>query len=343
MRKLLNTLYITASDAYLAKDGENLVVQRSGESDFRIPIHNIEGVVTFGYTGASPSLMHFCAERNVNLSFLNEGGKFLARIVGPVRGNVLLRREQYRIADDLERSMNINRNIITAKLYNARTVLGRGIRDHGYKIEVGRVSKALVVLESTIKKVQIAENHQALLGIEGDAAKAYFNGVDELILDGKENFYMRGRSKRPPMDRFNALLSFVYTLLAHDVTAALETVGLDPYVGFYHRDRPGRASLSMDMMEELRPFVADRFVLTMVNRKQIQVNDFFQKENGAYYLDKDSRKELLSSWQKKKGEKITHSYLQEKIEVGLIPYVQAMLMARYIRGDIDGYPPFMTQ
>ena len=340
MRKLLNTLYVTTPDAYLARDGENLVVRIGNEEKFRIPIHNLEGVVCFGYMGASPHLMRLCSENNVGLSFLTPSGKFLARVSGRVRGNVLLRRTQYRKADNRLESLEISKSFIIGKIVNCRTVLGRGIRDHGAVIDCNRVRGVDALLIENLLKIEDCDSADTLRGIEGNCAKFYFVALDDLILKQKDDFYMHERNRRPPLDNMNTLLSFLYTLLAHDVESALETVGLDPYVGFFHTDRPGRPGLALDMMEELRPYMADRLALNLVNLNQVDRDDFYKKENGGVILRDDGRKKVIAAWQKRKQDMITHPYLNEKIPIGLLPYVQAMLMARFLRGDIDGYPPF---
>lgn len=340
MRKLLNTLYVTTPDAYLARDGENLVVRIGNEEKFRIPIHNLEGVVCFGYMGASPHLMRLCSENNVGLSFLTPSGKFLARVSGRVRGNVLLRRTQYRKADNRLESLEISKSFIIGKIVNCRTVLGRGIRDHGAVIDCNRVRGVDALLIENLLKIEDCDSADTLRGIEGNCAKFYFVALDDLILRQKDDFYMHERNRRPPLDNMNTLLSFLYTLLAHDVESALETVGLDPYVGFFHTDRPGRPGLALDMMEELRPYMADRLALNLVNLNQVDRDDFYKKENGGVILRDDGRKTVIAAWQKRKQDMITHPYLNEKIPIGLLPYVQAMLMARFLRGDIDGYPPF---
>ncbi|WOF16660.1 type I-C CRISPR-associated endonuclease Cas1 [Methanoplanus sp. FWC-SCC4] len=340
MRKLLNTLYVTTPESYLLKDGENVVVRVDGEDRFRIPVHNLEGIVCFGYMGASPQLMRLCTDNNVGLSFLSPSGRFQARVSGKVKGNVHLRRTQYRIADDIGDSLNIAKCFMKGKVVNCRTVLGRGVRDHGDVIDCDKVRYADSLIIGNLLKVDDCINPDALRGIEGNCAKFYFSALDELILKQKDDFFISERNRRPPLDNMNALLSFLYTLLAHDVESALESVGLDPYVGFFHTDRPGRASLALDMMEELRPFLADRLALSMVNLRQISGNDFLKKENGGVIMTDDGKKEVLGAWQKRKQDKIVHPYLKEKISVGLVPYVQAMLMARFLRGDIDGYPPF---
>ncbi len=341
MRKLLNTLYVTTPESYLARDGENVVIRQNEETKFRIPIHNLEGIVSFGYCGASPSLMGFCAERGVSLTFLTEHGKFLATVQGPVKGNILLRRTQYRVADSLEESLAVSRNFILGKVANSRTVLQRASRDHEVVFDEPVVAESIDYLCNQIERIRRCSDIDKLRGIEGDSARYYFRAFDNLILHQKDTFFFNERSRRPPLDNMNALLSFLYTLLAHEVRSALESVGLDPAAGFLHRDRPGRPSLALDLMEELRPYLADRMALSLVNRKQINGLGFKQKESGGVIMEDDTRKEVITVWQKRKQEEITHPYLNEKIPVGLIPYVQALLLARYLRGDIDGYPPFI--
>lgn len=340
MRKLLNTLYVTTPESFLHRDGENVIIKVGTEERFRIPVHNLEGIVCFGYMGASPALMRLCSDNNVGLSFLTPHGKFLGRVSGRVRGNVLLRRTQYRIADDPVASLAISRNFIAAKIVNSRAVLGRGIRDHGEVIGCNRIRVTDSLLVENLRKIETCPDSDSLRGIEGNCARFYFDVFGELILKQKSDFFLTDRNRRPPRDNMNTLLSFYYTLLAHDVESALETVGLDPYVGFFHTDRPGRASLALDMMEELRPFIADRLALNLVNLQQISGEDFLQKEGGGVILTEKGRKDVLAAWQKRKQDEIVHPYLNEKIPIGLIPYAQAMLMARFLRGDIDGYPPF---
>ncbi|MBN1767360.1 MAG: type I-C CRISPR-associated endonuclease Cas1 [Prolixibacteraceae bacterium] len=341
MRKLLNTLYVTSPDSYLAKDGENVVIRVNDSERFRIPVHNIEGIVCFGYSGASPALMALCAERNVSLTFLTEHGHFQGRISGPVKGNVLLRRKQYRWADDNQKSLDISRIIIAGKIANSRNVVQRALRDHGNESNRKSLSEASEILSLRQKQVLKADSPETLRGLEGDAANTYFGVFNFLIVSQKDEFRMNGRSRRPPKDKVNALLSFVYTLLAHEVQSALESVGLDPYVGFFHVDRPGRPSLALDMMEEFRPYIADRLVLSIINRKQIASSDFIQHDDYNFILKDNARKEVLTAWQKRKQEEIQHPFLHETIPVGLLPYSQALLMARFIRGDLDNYPVFV--
>ncbi|WP_421908757.1 type I-C CRISPR-associated endonuclease Cas1c [Methanolacinia petrolearia] len=340
MRKLLNTLYVTKPESYLTKEGDNVVVKVEGEDNFRIPIHNLEGIVCMGYMGASPQLMRLCSDNGVGLSFLSPNGFFLARVSGKVKGNVLLRRTQFRYADDPVMSLDLSRRFIIGKLVNCRMVLGRSLRDHADVIDNARVKTVEDYLIDNINRVPDSPDCDFLRGIKGNCAKFYFSAMNELILKQKNDFFIKERNRRPPLDNMNALLSFLYTLLAHDMESALETVGLDPYVGFLHTDRPGRASLSLDMMEELRPFMADRLALNLINLRKIKGSGFIKKENGAVFMTDDCKKEIIASWQKRKQDQIKHPYLGENIPVGLLPYAQAMLMARCLRGDIDGYPPF---
>lgn len=343
MRKLLNTLYVTAADSYLARDGENVLVlmgEKEQQEKFRVPVHNLEQIVTFGYAGASPALFHLCAERGVGLTFLNQYGGFQARIQGKVSGNVLLRRRQYRMADGPE-AVSISGRFIQAKIINSRSVLRRAVRDHAHEIDAAKVTEAAQTLKRLSLSVVKMPTGDTIRGAEGEAARVYFGVMNELVLADRNLFHMHTRNRRPPLDPLNAMLSFLYTLLRVDVHAALETVGLDPAVGFLHRDRPGRASLALDLMEELRPYLADRLVLSLINRRQLSAKSFVVKENGAVLLKDEARKEVLAAWQKRKQEEITHPFLGEKIPLGLLPYAQALLLARHIRGDLADYPPFL--
>lgn len=341
MKKLLNTLYVTSPGRYLSLDGENIVVSENSEEITRLPLHNLEGIVTFGYTGASPALMGACADRDISLSFLSPNGRFLARVSGRQRGNILLRRKQYRVADNVGDSIRIARNCITGKIHNAKWVVERVCRDYPMRVNAEKLKKASALLGGMMKEARMCDAPDKLRGIEGVAAAEYFSVFDEMILRRKDSFAFRERSRRPPLDPVNAMLSFTYTLLTGMCQSALETVGLDPYVGFFHTDRPGRASLALDMVEELRSVVADRFVLSMINLGIVDDRCFIKKESGAVLLTDEARKSFLSQWQKKKQEIITHPFLDEKVEWGMVPYVQAMLLARHLRGDIDEYPPFL--
>ncbi len=340
MKKLLNTLYVTTGGAYLSKEGETVVVKVDREVRLRIPIHTIGGIVCFGQVGCSPFLMGFCAERDVSISFLTEKGRFLARVQGPVSGNVLLRREQYRRADDRARSTAIARAVVAGKLFNCRTVLQRALRDHGEKIDTNKIRQASAKLKAHLSALHSELSLDALRGVEGDSARTYFNVFDHLIICQKDAFVFKERSRRPPLDRVNCLLSFLYTLVVHDVRSALEAVGLDPQVGFLHRDRPGRPGLALDMMEEFRPFLADRLALSLVNLGRVRGNGFRHTESGAVLMDDETRKTVLTAYQKRKQEGVLHPFVGEKLPIGLLFQVQATLLARHLRGDLDAYPPF---
>ncbi len=341
MKKLLNTLYVTTQGAYLAKEGETAVVKINKEVRLRIPIHTIGGIICFGNITCSPFLMGFCAERDVSISFLSEWGRFLARVQGPVSGNVLLRREQYRQADNMEASVKVARAVLTGKLANCRTVLRRAIRDHSEKLDTDKVRLASRLLQSSLKRLQSELSLNVLRGIEGDAAHTYYKVFDNLITSQKKDFVFNGRNRRPPLDNVNCLLSFIYTLVMHDVRSALESVGLDSAVGFLHRDRPGRPGLALDLMEEFRPFIADRLTLSLINLSQVVNKGFNKSESEAVLMNDETRKTVLVAYQKRKQDEIMHSFLEEKVSIGLLFHVQALLMARYLRGDMDGYPPFI--
>jgi len=340
MKRLLNTLYVTSPNRYLSLDGENVVVLEKEQEITRIPLHNLEAIVTFGYTGASPALMGACAQRHIDLSFLSGNGRFLARVTGEVYGNVTLRKEQYRRSENKQASIQIARNMIAGKVYNSRWILERAIRDYPLRLDVEKLKSKSVFLAQSLQKIRECDDAASLRGLEGEAASVYFSVFDDMILQQKEDFVFDGRNRRPPTDEVNAMLSFAYTLLTSMCAGALETVGLDPYVGFFHTDKPGRKSLALDLTEEFRSVIADRFVLTLINKKVVDKKDFMRKENGAVIMNDTLRKSFLASWQAKKQEMITHPFLGEKVEWGMAPYVQAMLLARYLRGDLDEYPPF---
>lgn len=341
MRHLLNTIYVTTPDAYLRLEGGNAVISVKDEMLARVPLLNIESIVCMGFKGVSPGLMGECAEKGIDLCFLTQHGRFLARVCGPVKGNVLLRATQHEWARNPARSADIARLMLLAKIYNGRWCLERTLRDHAGRVSEAEFRTAIADMKLRIAQLSEMQDTDTMRGIEGLAAKAYFSVFDQMVLRDEDAFRFDGRNRRPPLDRVNALLSFAYTLLGHEIAAALETVGLDPYVGFMHTLRPGRSSLALDLLEELRAPIADRFVITQINLGKISPDDFMRKENGAYYLKDDARREFLAAWQQHKGEPLTHPYLKEKISWGLVPYVQAMLLARFMRGDLDGYPPFM--
>lgn len=341
MRQLLNTLFITSEDVYATLDGENVVLKRGDEEAARYPLHTLQGIVCFSYAGASPALMGACAQRNIQLVFCKPNGRFLCRVSGSSQGNVLLRRQQYRVADDPAESCRIASSFIFGKVSNARNSLERTRRDHGLRIDAEKFTQVSAQLRQLLPTILETNDLDALRGLEGVAANLYFGCMDDMILGDKENFFFHGRNRRPPLDNMNALLSFVYTLLGNDCASALEAVGLDAYVGFLHRDRPGRNSMAQDLLEELRPCMADRFVLTLINNRVVSASDFEKQENGAVLMKDEARRTVLRQWQTKKKETITHPYLKEKIPWGLVPYVQALLLARYLRNDLDAYPPFL--
>ncbi len=325
MKHLGNVLYITTPEAYLTLDGENIVILKEEHTSTRLPLHNLENIVCFTWQGASPALMGACADRNIGLCFLTPNGRFQARVTGKVRGNVLLRKKQYDISEKETSSVPIAASFLLGKISNCRKVL---------------ITGASNFMKETLRAIPGCKSIPDLMGFEGSAAKIYFGVFDHLILQQRGDFFFKERNRRPPLDNMNSLLSFLYTLLTNEAASALETVGLDPYVGFLHQDRPGRPSLALDLMEELRPVLVDRLALSLVNRKQITGKGFTQKESGGILMDDETRKAVLTAWQERKKEEIMHPYLKERVPFGLIPYIQAMLLARYLRGDLDAYPPF---
>lgn len=340
MKPLLNTLYVLTPDVYLRKERENVVILREETEVFRIPIINLESIVCFNYMGASPGVMKLCVDHGVALCFLSPAGRFIASISGPVKGNVLLRRAQYRRADDEEASARVAARFIAGKVANSRAVLSRYCRDHHPGEEVGEsIREVMRELKATLGDLPRLTTRASVMGAEGYAAKAYFSVFGRMILN--DRFAFSERSKHPPTDEVNALLSFFYTILANDVKSALESVGLDPYVGFLHTDRPGRASLASDLMEELRAYMADRFVLSLINNHQVKPGDFVVQGENGFLLKEEKRKELLAEWQKRKRGELTHPFLGEKIPLGLLPFIQATLLARFLRGELEDYPAFL--
>ncbi|MGN0210240.1 MAG: type I-C CRISPR-associated endonuclease Cas1c [Muribaculaceae bacterium] len=329
MRKLLNTLFVTTPEAYISKDGQNVVISLNQHEIFRIPALNLEAIVTFGYMGASPGVMKLCCDNGIALTFLSPSGHFIGRLQGPVKGNVLLRTRQYQIANAPNQALSIAKICIAAKIQNYRNILRRFIRDYGPNDPVMAAADAL---DNFKRQALHTTDAQSLIGIEGIASNAYFTVLPHLILQQKADFPFSGRNRRPPKDAVNALLSFAYTLITHDMTAALESVGLDPYVGFLHTLRPGRTSLALDLIEELRAYLGDRFILSLINKRQITPNHFIQQAHTITLTD-EGRKTIITAWQQRKRETITHPFLNQTIEIGLIPYVQAMLLARFIRAD----------
>lgn len=340
MKKLLNTLYVTRQDVYLRQEGETVVVEKDGSALLRLPIHTLSGIVTFGRVMASPYLMHLCSERGVCFSMLSEYGKFLARVEGPVSGNVLLRLAQFRAYDDAAKKGDLARSFLVGKVVNARSVLMRRMRDHGstpdIAVAVDRHTAALTSLRDFQGDVS------SLRGLEGEVAASYFAAFNDLIVAQRDRFSIISRNRRPPTDPSNALLSYAYTLLAHECRSALEGVGLDPQIGFLHELRSGRPALALDLMEEFRAVIADRAVLSLINLKQVSPRDFKTSESGAVTMSDGAIKTFLAAWQKRKQEDIFHPFLNDKIPIGLLPHAQALLLARHLRGDLDAYPPFIV-
>lgn len=341
MRKMLNTLYVTTQGAYLHKEGETVVVKVERENRLRLPIHTLSSIVCFGQVSCSPFLLGRCAEKDVAVSFMTEYGKFLARVQGPVSGNVLLRREQYRRADCENATAKIARMFVVGKVANSRHIIHRVLRDHQDKVDGGHLEQTCKSFSRYSTRLLSEGNTETIRGIEGRTARDYFDCFDQLITGQKADFEFTGRNRRPPRDRVNCLLSFIYTLLYHDARSALETVGLDPAVGFLHRDRPGRLGLALDLVEEFRPMLADRLALSLINLGQVKKKGFTITDSSAVRMDDDTRKTLLLAYQKRKQEEIEHPFLQEKIPVGMLMFAQAQLLARYLRGDLDDYPPFI--
>lgn len=340
MKKLLNTLFITQPHIYLALDGENIVLLKEGKEIKRFPLHNLESVMVFGYTGVSPALMGKCVEKRISIIFLSTSGKFLARVIGKSNGNVILRKKQYRFSENDKISAEIARNFILGKIYNQKWKIERMTRDYPMRINVERFKEISTHLSSLMKKVKDCTDLDQLRGWEGQAATSYFRLFDQMILRQKSAFFFVARSRKPPLDNVNAMLSLAYTLLTSEMASSLEGVGLDAYVGFLHQDRPGRVSLALDLIEELRSIYADRFVLSLINKGLVNEGDFHKKENHAVLMTKEGYKKFLNAWQKKKQENIKHPFLGEKIPWGLVPHVQSLLFARYLRNDLDEYPPF---
>jgi CRISPR-associated protein Cas1 len=338
MRRLLNTLYVTSQGAYLRKEGETVVVEVDKEIRLRLPLLNLGGIVCFGNVLCSPFLLGACAEAGIAVSFLTEFGRHLADVVGAPSGNVLLRRTQYRRADDAAASTALARAFVAGKIANTRHVLRRAARES--TTDATAVENAADALAHRLRSLPDMPTLDAVRGVEGEAAAQYFGVFQRLIVAQRESFPFGERNRRPPLDRVNALLSYFYTLLRYDAAAALTAHGLDPAVGFLHRDRPGRAGLALDLIEEFRAPFADRLALTLINRQQVQPHHFRIAETGAVLLTDEGRKEVLTAWQKRKQDEVEHAFLGEKLPVGLLLHAQALLLARHLRGDLDAYPPF---
>lgn len=341
MKKHLNTLFVTTQGSYLSKDGECVVISIERIEKTRIPLHMLSGILCFGQVSCSPFLLGYCAELGIAVTFLTEYGRFLCQVQGPVKGNILLRRAQYRMADNYYQTAILARLFVIGKIGNARVTLSRALRDHPDKTDGEKLTNAQHVLAGCIRRLQDATDQEMIRGIEGEAARTYFGVFDECITNSDRAFRFEGRNRRPPLDRVNCLLSFVYTLMTHDIRSALESCGLDPAAGFLHKDRPGRPSLALDMLEEFRSYIGDRLVLSLINRGQIHARDFEISDTGAVLMNDDARKTIITAYQQRKQEELEHPFVGEKMAVGLLWHMQAMLLARYIRGDIDTYPPFV--
>lgn len=338
MKKMLNSLYITRQDSYIHKERETIVIKNGDEKLGQFPSLNISNVMCFGKVSVSPFLMGYCAEKGIGLTFFTEFGRFLARVQGRETGNVLLRRAQYRWADDKQRAVSVARLMVAAKIANSRSVLLRELRNHGDNSVLLQAAERLAI---SLRRVRHAQSVAEAMGMEGEAAATYFAVFNELIRDS--GFAFGGRIRRPPTDAINALLSFVYSLITQECVSALQGVGLDPYVGFLHQDRPGRPSLALDLLEEFRASWADRFVLTLINRRQLQLKDFVNEASGAVRLTDDGRKNLLVAYQERKQVEVIHPYLKESVPIGLLPHCQALLLARHIRGDTEFYTPYLVK
>lgn len=342
MKKLLNTLYLTSEGAWLHKDGNNVVVRIDGAERGRLPAHLLGQIVCFGRVGVTPELMLFCAEEGISITFLGTSGRFLGRVEGPTSGNVLLRRAQHEATRDEALSLPVARAIVAAKIANQRGTLSRALRDHGGAMLPSMrfvLEEARDQLAPVARRALHAPDMDALRGLEGEAAAVYWRVFPQLIRVG--GFSFTGRNRRPPRDPVNALLSFLYVLLAADCRAALEAHGLDPQMGFLHRDRPGRMSLALDLMEEFRTPLAERTALTLINRGQLKPRNFRREETGGVRLTDDARRTVLTAWQERKRTTLRHAFLEETVPLGLVPYLQAQLLARYLRGDLDAYPAYV--
>jgi CRISPR-associated protein Cas1 len=341
MKHLLNTLYVTTQGAFLNREGETVVVRAEQQTLIQLPVAALEGIVCIGGVGITPPLMELCSENGVSLSFLTEQGKFMARVTGPVSGNILLRKEQYRRAENAGQTAGLARTFVLGKIANCRTVLLRAARDNPDEATGEALTKCSDYLSNIVDKLRGESDLETIRGKEGEAGHAYFSAFDRLIVSNKTDFFFKERSRRPPMDNVNALLSFVYTLLAHDCRGACESVGLDPQAGFLHADRPGRPGLALDIMEEFRPVLADRLVVTLINRQQVKPEGFTLTESGAVSMSQETKREVLKAYQERKRDELLHPFTGEKVAAGLLPYLQARLLARHLRGDLDGYPPFL--
>ena len=338
-----NILFVTLQGASVRKRNETVLVVFEGEAKLRVPLHHISGIVCFGRVFVSPETMAACAQNGIGISFISEWGRFLARVVGPVCGNVLLRREQYRRADDSAAAIEIARSAVLGKIANSRVLLQRARRERSEIPNAQTLQRTIDSLGCSIGLAAEARDIDELRGCEGEAARTYFSAFNFLIISQDQTFHFNGRNRRPPKDAANALISFAYSMLMHDCASALQAIGLDPAVGYLHADRPGRLSLALDLMEEFRAAIADRFVAGIINLGQIKADDIITTGSGAVVLTDEGRKKFLAAWQKRKQEEITHPFGGEKTTYALLPYYQARLLARTIRGDLGKYPPYLLK
>jgi CRISPR-associated protein Cas1 len=342
MRQLMNTLYVLTPECYLSKEGERIRIIRNREELASYPINILESIVCFTYTSPSPKIIELCSEHGISISIMSPSGRFISSIDGPVKGNVLLRREQFRCADNEEFCLGLSKNIIWAKIYNCASLLKRGLKDHKDTVNCNIIEDSICRLKKSLDVIEEIKSMNQLRGVEGDAAKLYFLAFDELILKNRETFFIANRNRRPPRDPMNSLLSFFYSVLTNEVRSSLQAVGLDPYVGFMHTDRPGRPSLALDIVEELRSSEVDRFLLKVVNLGQTGPGDFSETDGGGCFLNDPGRKKLIGLWHNERRSTVMHGYIQERVEHGLVPHVQSILLSRYIRGELDGYPPYLV-
>jgi CRISPR-associated protein Cas1 len=343
MRTHQNTLYVQTQGAYVGRDHETVRVKVDGQVRLTVPLHHLDGIVCFGRVSVSPGLLAVCAERPLHISYLSEHGRFLARVVPATSGNVLLRRQQYRLADQPEGCLRVARAIVAAKIQNCRVLLLRAGRETDQPEMAEELRQAATKLACALETLALAGTLDSVRGCEGDAARNYFAAFNAMIRQQRETFSMTQRSRRPPLDPLNALLSFLYALLTHEMAGALEGVGLDPAVGFLHADRPGRLSLALDLVEEFRPLVADRLALALVNLRQVRGEGFNTQPGGAVLMDDKTRRAVLTALTQRKREEVLHPLLDERVTIGLLPHIQARLLARFLRGDLEDYPALMLK
>ena len=341
MHQLLNTLYVTTPEAYVHLDHETLRIEVEGETRLQVPLHHIGALVCFGNVLISPAVLHRCADDGRSVVLLDRNGRFKGRLEGPVSGNVLLRKAQHEAVNDPHRTLTVARNVVAGKVQNTRQIVLRGAREAEDPEDIARLKDTAQALAVALEQVAGADDLDQLRGFEGEAARRHFGVFSCMVREDRETFQLRGRSRRPPRDPMNALLSFLYALLLSDCVAAAEGVGLDPQMGFLHALRPGRPALGLDLMEELRSVIAERLALTLINRRQVTAKHFVERPGGAIYLNDEGRKEVVVAYQKRKQEEIQHPVLEQKVPFGLIPHVQARLLARVLRGDMETYLPFL--